>query len=243
MTNTLSPPPSPLTPSASPILPLTFFTPRPHPSTPWFPLSHFISLHLRLQFPLAPSLNRTVCLFNGLHLPLTPLNLLSTAWEVAIWKGFLFFLKIVGKEKNWNISISVNTFQIKRFIFVQNKYSWWSSSQTRWADRNSGSSCYFLSDQSHDSITIGEVCWRGGTHNFSRWALSSCWKSHKLYRTNSVCWRFKQQLSTVCVWWSLNLKYMNRCSWTKHWGAKRTSLNTFCCRHSQHNQTDDSRYW
>lgn len=132
--------------------------PRPPPSTPWFPLSHFISLHLRLQFPLAPSLNRTVCLFNGLHLPLTPLNLLPTAWEVAIWMGFLFFLKIVGKGKKWNISISVNTFQIKRFIFVQNKYSWGSSSQTRWAGRHSGSSCYFISDQSHDSITIGELC-------------------------------------------------------------------------------------
>lgn len=46
VTNTFFHPSLPCAPSPSSILPLTF--------PPLFPLSHFISLHLRLQFPSAP---------------------------------------------------------------------------------------------------------------------------------------------------------------------------------------------
>lgn len=49
VTNTFFHPSLPRAPSPSSILPLTFPS-----SPPPFPLSHFISLHLRLQFPSAP---------------------------------------------------------------------------------------------------------------------------------------------------------------------------------------------
>lgn len=53
--------------------------------------------------PQLPSLNRTVCLFDGLRLPLAALNLLSTARGVSIWRGFFridfyFFFAIVCKK-------------------------------------------------------------------------------------------------------------------------------------------------
>lgn len=67
--------------------------PLPHcPPPPSFPLSHFISLHLRLQFPLAPALNRPVCLLDGLHLPLAAFNLLYTGMRSDNLAGeFSFF--------------------------------------------------------------------------------------------------------------------------------------------------------
>lgn len=88
----------PRAPSPSSILLLTFPSSPPHSLC----LTSFLFISVS-NSPQLPSLNRTVCLFDGLRLPLAALNLLSTARGVSIWRGFFridfyFFFAIVCKK-------------------------------------------------------------------------------------------------------------------------------------------------
>lgn len=98
VTNTFFHPSLPRAPSPSSTLPLTFPSSPPHSLC----LTSFLFISVS-NSPQLPSLNRTVCLFDGLRLPLAALNLLSTARGVSIWRGFFridfyFFFAIVCKK-------------------------------------------------------------------------------------------------------------------------------------------------
>ena len=90
---------SPLPPSIPPSCTLSFlYTAAYLPLPPSPPHSLCLTSFLFISVsnsPQLPSLNRTVCLFDGLRLPLAALNLLSTAQGVSIWRGFFFFFCII----------------------------------------------------------------------------------------------------------------------------------------------------
>lgn len=166
MTNSLS---FPTTHPHTHTLTLSFISLVAHlPPPPQFPLSHFISLHLCLQFPFASSLNRTVCPFNSpLSLSHPLLNLLSTAVAESICQEIFCGVYFQQKMKLYEYM------KRKHFSYIMYLYGaclylyrsvWGMTSsngtqrQMRWRRKTWiwGSSFYSIFDQSLERITMEE---------------------------------------------------------------------------------------